>query len=307
MGRTLKWAGVFVASCAVLLGGLVWYINLDKTKSFFDAAGSLGRVETVSIHDTNLSQIHLLKIYNNRGEFLVECWYRRPKNLDPNYKVLLLYTGVKTKETILNLIPDQSNMVICAIQYPYQRPRKILEYVRWPWTVREAAYRVVGGGMLATTFLIDREKLDAARVTAVGASLGSFFGGIHGALDTRIPRVLIVHGGGNFHAMASAYPRLRDRGWPVWLCAEIFDKGFGTFDPLRYIDRVAPRELVILAASNDRYFPPESAQSLYDRAKEPKKIFWMTTSHVRAKKSETLDAILSSLKTHLFADTPPLK
>lgn len=301
----MKWIGVAAACGIAGLEIFFWYLNLDKTRVFFDVAGQLGRVETTAARETDTSSIRQLKFYNDRGEYLVDCLYRRPKRLTPNYRVLVMYAGVTTKEAVLDLIPEWPDIVICAIQYPYERPRTVSEYFRWPCTVRTAAYQVVGGGMLATTFLIEREKLEAGRMTVVGASLGSIFGGIHGSLDARIPRTLIVHGGGNFRAITLAYPRLREKGWPVPVCAWLGDRLFGAFDPLRYVDRISPRELIILATRNDQYFPPESPQSLYDRAKEPRKIFWRETAHLQSKKTEVLDAILNSLRGYLFSDTPP--
>lgn len=260
-------------------------------------------MESVLTRQTDTSDIREVKLFNDRGEFLVECWYRRPRNLDPNYRVLILYAGVKTKDAILDLLPDRPDQVLCAVQYPYQRPRRWNEYARWLRDVRLAAYRVVAGGMLATTFLTEREHLEQSRLTVIGASLGSFFGGIHGAIDARVPRTVLVHGGGNFSVMARGYQRLRDRGWPVKICAWLADRLFGTFDPLRYVSRIAPRELVIIAATSDKYFPPESAQCLFDRAGPPKKITWMNTTHVKSKKSEVLESILASVNSYLFSDT----
>lgn len=292
-----------VASLVLVVLALFAYLNMDKTQKFKDAAGILGRVEILSDTQTPVSDVRLIKLYNTRDESLVECWYRKPRTLSPHYRILLLYAGVKTESTVLELLPDRPDVVVCAVQYPYQRPRGILEHLRWPWTVRRSAYQVVGGGMLAATFLIDREKLASSQLTVVGASLGSFFGGIHGALDTRISKTLVVHGGGNFPVLVKGYRRFREKGHPVWLYTILADRLFGTFDPMRYVGRIAPRELVILATTNDKYFPPESAQSLYDRAGSPKKLFWMNTEHVRSKKSDVLDSILKSMNTYLFSDT----
>lgn len=300
--KTLLWALSCAAAAGLGLAATVWYLNLDKTGVFLDVAGELGRVDTVSTRETDTSTVRELKLHNTRGEYLVDCLYRRPRKLSEPYKVLVLYAGVKTKAVILDLIPDRPDLVICAIQYPYRRPRTFLDYVRFPWTVRSDAYTVVGGGILATSFLIDREKLNASQVIAVGASLGSFFGTIHTALDPRISTMLVVHGGGNFPVLVKGYRRFREKGHPVAVYAVLSDWLFGTFDPLRYVDRIAPRELVILATTNDKYFPPESAQSLYDRANEPKQLIWMNTTHVRSQKSEILDMILKSLLAYLFPE-----
>src|SRR3990167_2733568 len=95
----LKKAFLWTLLCAACAGGgvatVVWYLNLDKTGVFLDVAGELGRVETVSTRETDTSIIHELKLYNTRGEYLVDCLYRRPRRLSDPYKVLVLYAGVQ--------------------------------------------------------------------------------------------------------------------------------------------------------------------------------------------------------------------
>jgi len=300
----LKWVGIVLGSGIICAGAALWYMDLDKSRVIIKVAADLGQVKTVMTRESDTSVIRLLKLYNSEGDYLVDCWFRRPKQLSPQYQAILLYAGVKTKESILDLIPDRPDLIVCAIQYPYERPRGFFEHLIWLWSVRQAGFRVVAGGILATTYLIDRERVEGIRLTLIGASLGSFFAGIHASIDTRVSRTLIVHGGGNFRAMAHAYQRLKDRGWPVGPTAWLAERLFGAFDPVRYVHRIAPRELVILATTHDRYFPPESAQALYDQAREPKKIFWTHTDHVKSRKDEALNSILNSLIAYLFPENP---
>lgn len=301
----LKWIALAAAVAASGLGILMGSLTLDKTRVFYEVAGEFGRTEVISSRETDTSVIQLVQIYNSRDEYLLDCWYRKPKRLAADHRVLVLYAGVKTKAVILDLIPERPDLVVCAVQYPYERPRTVLEYLKWPSTTRASAYRVVAGGMLATTYLIDRENYDPSRLIVVGASLGSFFGTIHGALDPRIAKTLVVHGGGGFSDMIKSYKRLREKGRPVRLYAWLGETVFGTFDPLRYVDRISPREVVILATRHDKYFSPESSQALYDRAKDPKKIFWMETAHVKSEKSEIVESILRSLSAYLFPSPAP--
>ncbi len=44
------------------------------------------------------------------------------------------------------------------------------------------------------------------------------------------------------------------------------------FHPEWVVDKIAPRPLLLIAAGNDRLVPPEDCQSLYDKAKDPKKL-----------------------------------
>jgi fermentation-respiration switch protein FrsA (DUF1100 family) len=45
-----------------------------------------------------------------------------------------------------------------------------------------------------------------------------------------------------------------------------------SFHPEWVVDRIAPRPLLLIAAGDDRLVPPEDCRSLFDRAKEPKKL-----------------------------------
>jgi pimeloyl-ACP methyl ester carboxylesterase len=44
------------------------------------------------------------------------------------------------------------------------------------------------------------------------------------------------------------------------------------FHPEWLVDKIAPRPLLLIAAGDDRLVPPEDCRSLYDHAKEPKKL-----------------------------------
>ncbi len=51
---------------------------------------------------------------------------RRPTDLLPDYKIVLIYAGVKTRRKILDLIPERPDVVLVAPQYPL-----ILELARF--------------------------------------------------------------------------------------------------------------------------------------------------------------------------------
>lgn len=296
-------AGTGLLLAVLGLGGAFWYLGLDKTGVFFEVAGAFGDAKVLETVETPVSRAFLISLTNDRGEEVVRAWYRKPRELHPNHQVLLLYAGLKTRETILELVPDRPDLAVLAIQYPYTRPRRMTEYLAYPWSARHAAYRTVAGGMLGTTFLLEKEGYAPGRVIIVGASLGSFFGGILGSIDRRIPRVVLVHGGGNFPLMIRKYQRLRDRGWPVEPTAFLADNLFGTFDPIRYVDRISPRELILISSRKDKYFPAESVEALHQKAGDPKRLIWMESGHVKSEKSKIVDAILKTIETLLTTDT----
>jgi len=50
-------------------------------------------------------------------------------------------------------------------------------------------------------------------------------------------------------------------------------------DPINFVDKIAPRPLLLLNAEQDEIVPPIATNMLYQKAGEPKKIVWYPTRH----------------------------
>ena len=59
-----------------------------------------------------------------------------------------------------------------------------------------------------------------------------------------------------------------------------------SFDPLHYVGRISPRRLLMISSREDRYFPAESAELLFERAGEPKRMVWTDSGHIRSSRKE---------------------
>ncbi len=247
---------------------------------------------------TDESRVRLVALYNDRDEIVATAYIRRPMSLSEDYQILLSYAGLKTGKRILGLLAEQPDHVLVAMQYPYTRPQRVIDYLRWPYDVRRLGYRTVAGGMLAVSFLSETEHLDTKRLIVVGASLGTAFATLHGALDERVSRIVLVHGGGDFPLIIRTIEQRRGRPWTGALKASIANALVGTFDPIHYIDRVSPRESIIVATHNDKYYPVESVEAIYRRAREPKAIIWTETSHVSSRRPAVINDIVRRIAAH---------
>ncbi len=87
--------------------------------------------------------------------------------------------------------------------------------------------------------------------------------------------------------------RVRARGFPSWLaallgwlivaCASIrLRANLFSADPLRWVDQVAPRPLLIMHAENDADVPAEQARRLYAAARAPKELWIVPNAIHRA-------------------------
>ena len=75
------------------------------------------------------------------------------------------------------------------------------------------------------------------------------------------------------------------------------------FDPVRYVHRIAPRELLVVAARQDRLFPPATVERYYALAGEPKKLLWTETSHVGNKTPDIVTVVLEVLSAYLDGES----
>lgn len=290
--------------------GLILFLRADKTEAFYATRGTYRGVRILDSSIGPLSRTRLVELRNDRGddgEAVATAYVRRPHRLSPGYRIVLTYAGEKTGPQILGLIPERPDLVLVAVQYPFERPRSPGEYLAGPYRLRQAVFRAVAGGMLALSYLQEGEHLSLDRVTVLGVSLGSPFGVLHGALDPRVGTVFLVHGGGEIPATLRGYERRRGRFWRGELLAGTAAVLVESFAPERYIGRIAPRRLVMVASRRDKYFSVAGVERLFARAGEPKTLIWTDTEHVGAKKLAIVHELVELIEAHLDEVEPPAR
>ncbi len=305
----LPLAALLVACSAV--GVACLHLRADKRAVFQEVAGAFREARVLERASAGGQETRLVELVNDRGESVSTAWVRRPVALPDQYRVVMVYSGANTGRRILELVPARPDLILVAPQYPYSRPRTPTAYVAWPRDVRRAVFRGVAGGLLAVSFLEESEGLDARRLLLVGASLGTPFAVLHAARDPRVPRVLLVHGGGDFPLILRSIATRRGRPWrgrlEGWLAAALLD----SFDPIHYIAEIAPREVLLIGARDDRFFPAASTLALYERAGEPKRLLWTEGAHVASRRTAALDEVVRQLELYLAEEsaisdrTPP--
>lgn len=298
---------ILLAALAVLVvaaAGLVLFLRADKTDEFFLTRGTYKGARVLESSTGPVSRTRLVELHNDRGEAVATAYVRTPHRLSDGYRILLTYAGEKTGPKILRLIPDRPDVVLVAVQYPFTRPRTPAEYLTGPYHLRRSVFRAVAGGMLALSYLQETEGLGMDRITVLGASLGSSFAVIHGALDPRVGTVFLVHGGGDFPATLRGYERRRGHFWRGELLAGTAAVLVDSFEPGRYIDRIAPRRLLMVASRRDKYFSVPGVQALFDRAGEPKTLIWTDTEHVGARKLDIVNELVGLIESHLESVQP---
>ena len=296
--RRLRPIVIAVIAVMAALAAFAALLPSDGTKHILELRGRFGGADEIAARRDGQSSIRHIALRNDHGQVLATAWLRRPLALRPGYRIVITYAGAGTGEAILQLIPAKDDLVVMAVQYPWTPPHTLLGKARALYDIRQAAYRTVAGGMLAVDYLAHDERLDTNRILLLGASLGSIFATIHGAIDSRVPRVVLVHGGADLASTLEA----EAAGVPAWLRPALVRVAcipIETFDPARYVARIAPRHLLVIAARDDQRFPPEAVVAFFNRARQPKELRWTNTRHVGVRNRRVVDAVMAELSAYL--------
>lgn len=292
-------AAIAVAAILLTLGVSATCLHHDKEQVFFEIRGTYSNAVGRDRRETPAGGIaRRLALANQAGREVTDILVRRPADPDPGYRIWLIYAGAKTGERILQLVPERPDVVLVSVQYPYDSPEGAMEHLRWPYDIRRAAFRSVAGGMLALDFLESDEGLDLDRVVVVGISVGVPFATMLAALDERVPKVMLIHGGGDLAAQVRATQEPRWLAIPSSLLAQLL---FHSFEPLNYVHRIAPRELVMIAARDESILPRASIDKLFAAAGEPKRLIWTDTDHVRSRHADTVERIVRQIEHYMSA------
>ncbi|HEV8581148.1 MAG TPA: alpha/beta hydrolase [Thermoanaerobaculia bacterium] len=286
------------------VAGLVLFLRADKTQEFYNTRGTYRGARVIESSVGFVSRTRLVELQNDRGEAVATAYVRTPRRLVSPCRILLTYAGAKTGATILRLIPDRPDLVLVAVQYPFARPHTVGEYLMAPYRLRQAVFRSVAGGMLALSYLRETAGLQTRDITVLGASVGSSFAVIHGALDPRVRTVFLVHGGGGFPSSVRGMERRSGHALRGELLAGAAAVLVDSFEPGRYVERIAPRRLVMVSSRRDKYFAVAGVQALYDRAGEPKTLIWTDTEHVGARKTELVKELVRLIEDYLDGGGP---
>jgi len=135
------------------------------------------------------------------------------------------------------------------------------------WT-RDIIAQTVFDLRRAIDFLQTRPEIAHERIGYFGISFGGIIGTIFCGVDERIKVPVIALAGGGFH-LAFKFKAL----------AEETSIYLSIIDPINFVEKIAPRPLLMLNAEKDEVVPPFATKALYRKAGNPKKIVWYPTKH----------------------------
>jgi hypothetical protein len=234
----------------------------------------------------------------------VQMLLRRPEpdstGVEPRRPLFVILGGYTTGARAANLIPDTHGNIVVALAYPYDGDVRIKGAAVVPAVprIRRAILDTPPAVMLALDYLLSRPDVDPSRVELVGASFGTPFATIVGALDGRVSRVWSLHGAGEpytliSHNLRKSVPFAPARAVVAGL-ASILAAG-PRLAPERWAPRIAPRPFVMINATEDERLPRAAVMTLYESAQEPKELIWLPGAHMQSNRKEVLQSLVNSV------------
>lgn len=210
----------------------------------------------------------------------------RPQHADGPLPLVVILGGHRTGRDAVDLLGAPGPFVVAALDYPYdgpERPRGLQQSLATIPAARRALLATPPAALLAIDWLTAQPWVDAKRVEVVGVSFGVPFATVVGALEPRVGRVWLIHGGaGNREWIEhNLRPRIGNAwlrfacGWLVYLLAH-----GPTLEVEHWVPLIAPRPVIIIGARNDQRLPPELVERLHASAGTPKELIWMKGGHI---------------------------
>jgi len=276
---------------------VVYFSFKDYTDYFQSRRGKLDQV--TEKYDSASNKIWLT-LKNSEG-FKVEAGLLIPRKVSEKYPAAILLGGKATGKYAINYAFDIDNVIIIALDYPYE-PREsydLLTIIRDLPAVRSAIFDMIPSAMLAIDYLYKRGDVDTNRLMVIGYSFGAPFVPVIMANDNRADAAVIVYGGGELSTLIEHNVARYKSKYLARFLGFIGGLFLNPLEPLRYIDRIAPKPLLMVSGSNDEQIPRHNTEVLFNKAKEPKKIVWIESKHVNPRNEDLTRKILATLKREL--------
>ena len=223
--------------------------------------------------------------------------------------LVLVLGGHETGKDAVDLVGNPDGIAFAAIDYPYHGGTDLDNF--WKSVaaiphVQRAFLDAPPAASLALHWLMNQPWVDADRAEIAGVSLGVPFATVAGAVDTRFSRVWIMHGGGDNGSWVAHGARRQienDLLRNIVARTTLFAVYGNSFDTKSWIPEIAPRPVIIVAARDDDFVPPESQQSLIRAAEsDTVELIWTEGRHIQPGRSDELQQLLDIVRQKILGD-----
>ncbi|MEK7401879.1 MAG: hypothetical protein AABZ80_05895 [Gemmatimonadota bacterium] len=257
------------------------------------------RIVTVQEHPavvSGQSRLQSVRVVAASGLAVDLTWKRSLADSGRRLPLAVILGGHLMGAEAARMVGETPGVMVAAISYPFAgdpRPGRAT-FLRQVPAIRRAFLDTPPALMLALDYLRARPDVDTTRVEAIGVSLGAPFITIAGALDPRFTRVWAMHGSGGSYAPLAMNMERTIRFAPLRAVAagiaNVIVAG-PRLAPERWVGQIAPRPFIMVNAEGDERLPRAAVQTLYDRARQPKELIWMSGAHIHAD-AETIQRLV---------------
>ena len=295
----LKTVFLLLAGASLLL--VAWFAYLLAAASVAPEdplvrKGRLAEVEQVSEYPLHDSVVRELRLRSDSG-LEVELAVRYPERPLADRPLMLMMGGQETGRAAVDVIPDARSVTIAAISYPFGvvPHRSGLAMLLALRSIQAGIFDTPATALLALDYLLAPESgLAPGRVELAGISFGAYLAALPAALDNRVERLWLIHGG-------AAVPDVLDHGLRKRIGSDVIRRqvaeylaavaGAHYLSSEHWVAQVSPRPLVLVHASADRDVPAIAVQALWEAASEPVEVLWTPGQHVHPKRPAVIAAI----------------
>lgn len=224
-----------------------------------------------------------LKI-EREGDEPVPCFLAQ-KSPAPSGKLLLFLHGLDgRKEDALNLKPvaDPLDFSVLAIDARMHGERKADMSKVSPTDILSGFSQTIVDNRLALDIALQQGWAVPGKVVLEGVSMGGILGGVVAGVDQRITGAVLLVPGGDLAGILgkSKHPMVaRFRGNIPSFVFRAIGGQLASVDPINYVDKIAPRPLLIQLGKHDVFVPFENGMKLFEKAKEPKDLVIHDSGH----------------------------
>ena len=258
-------------------------------QEFVRRKGTLRILEKSLVDSTSRTKIFDLWLINDLSD-TVRARVKIPLEEMRKFPVALLVVGIETGKDVVNMIEGYDSVIVVGVDYPFEG---VFDFAGWnavktSYAFREMAFRTIPQLLLCLDWISMQPQVDTTNITMVAVSFGVFTAVPAAAIDRRVDKLVVVQAGGDIAKVLDANAERLGFPVPSWLAGWIGQIIFSPFEPNRYIGLLSPRPVLIISGNADSFFPPESVQSLFDQAADPKEWIRHQSKHVAPNERELI-------------------
>ena len=243
-----------------------WAVSKEGILSYPE---NRGKVDVKLLHTETGSNYTLETISFDSREYTVEGLLRVPLSEIKVPGIVILPGATVTKEGTQYLAGILSEMGYASIGIE-QRNRggvnPAYDFELWKQGKEPVEHKMVFDALRATDVLKQDARIDPQKIAIIGESNGGRFAIIAAALDPSISGVIGISTSG--YDTESQIANIRD---------ENITRFYRSIDPETYFGLLPPRKLVMMHSVNDTIIPIGIAEKTFEKAKDPKKFYSVTT------------------------------